>query len=158
MAGRTLTLLLVLISTVALAACGGSSSEDKTKDFAKQFEPINTQLLATGAALGQEIQTAQGKSNAEIATAFSALATKVGAQLTALKATTPPDDLQPTVDALEAGLASAQQDLTDIADGATANDVAKVRAATVKLLKDSQTGIRDPRRKLVKATGIKSAS
>lgn len=157
MAGRTLTLLLVLISTVALAACGGSS-EDKSKDFAKQFEPINTQLLATGAALGQEIQTAQGKSNAEIATAFSALATKVGAQLTALKATTPPDDLQPTVDALEAGLASAQQDLTDIADGATANDVAKVRAATVKLLKDSQTGIRDPRRKLVKATGIKSAS
>src|SRR4051794_1353706 len=91
-------LILPLLVAALLAGCGGGS--DENDKFAKQFEPVNDQLLALGGRVGQALQNASRTSDSMLAGEFSGYATQmraIGHRIDALK---PPNDLRAKVDRL----------------------------------------------------------
>lgn len=147
-------LTTALLATALLAACGGGDSgPSKEATYKSAFEPLNLKIVATGTAVAEAVNTAEGKSAAEIATEFLKLqqqAAKLGDDVAALS---PPTDLEQDNTALASGLRNEATNLGDIVKAAEQSDAAAAKAATIALLSGS-AAVRDPRRRIVKALGI----
>ena len=140
----------LLLATALLTGCG----TDKRQDFKDDFKPINDRLLALGTSVGQAVSDAANKPDLVLAGQF----TEFAAQLRSLRGRVDdldaPDDLKTQTRALSQGLTRLTSDLRNIANAARDHDAKAARAATVALVRDSQTA-GDARRALARKTGAR---
>ena len=148
--GRLLPALLVAaLASVAIAGCGGETTEDAYKDA---FPPINRKLVALGNQVGNSIENAGKSTNQKLADDFGGYASELGELKQQLDDLDPPDDLSSDQDALVSAMDAVQGDLSGISTAAKQGDPAAARDATTKLIRDSEK-LRDGRRKLAAAVG-----
>jgi hypothetical protein len=139
--------VFALAVALALSACG----EDKAETFAKDYQPLNKQIVALGSDVGRAVNGASGKSDEGIEKEFGALAQRTGELQQNVDELEPPEDLErPTGDLVEA-MGDAQDALRDIEKAAGESDPAAARKATIQLVTSSED-LRDSRRALERAT------
>ena len=141
-------LAATLASVLLVAGCGG---EDKQETFAKDFGPINAQILALGRKVGTAVGTARGKGDVALADEFAALADQVGKQRKKLDDLDPPDDVSSATEDLTSGLGKVEKDLRGISKAARGHDAEGARSSTEALVRDSAP-LRSARRKIERAT------
>ena len=141
-----LALVVALVGSLALAACGGSSGggQMSTADYKKAWAPINQDIKNIGSQIGGAVTTAKGKTDVELAGTFGALATETTGAAADLEKLDPPDDVKADQTALVAALKVGAKDLQAISDAATAGDPKKAGAATVQLVEHSND-VKKPR-------------
>ncbi|HEX8741676.1 MAG TPA: hypothetical protein VF712_00945 [Thermoleophilaceae bacterium] len=156
-------LLLALVSALLalglLAGCGddGGKGDDKAElkeAFDRDYPPINDEFVALGNETGETIKTAKGKSNAELATKFESLATRVDGLKRRLDALEPPPEYEADTKRLSAVMGVVSGDLKEISQAATAGDAAEARTQVQELARHS-VEVRTARRALARKTGAK---
>ena len=148
------TILAALLALSLLAGCGGDSGPSKS-DYDKDFKPINAEFLALGREVGTTVQTAKGQTDVALAQKFGEQAAQVGSLKARLDELDPPDDYKSDHDKLSAAMGVLRADLQQISTAAADHDAATAKAATQKLLVDSEQ-VRGPRRALAAKTGAKT--
>jgi hypothetical protein len=146
LAART-TILLLLLATVALVACGGDSEQDTYKE---DFPPLSRQVVALGEDVGASIEGASESTDAQLAADFEAHAKKLGELERKLDGLKAPEDLADEQNALVTAMGDVQSRLEEIAEAARDSDAEAARRATVGLVDDSEA-LRDSRRALAAA-------
>jgi outer membrane murein-binding lipoprotein Lpp len=140
----------LLLAAALLAGCGSS----KTDDFKSDFKPINDRLLSLGNSVGSAVGSAANKPDLVLAGQF----TEFAAQLRSIRGRVdnldPPDDDKTKVRTLSTALDRLTSDLREIANAARDHNAKAARAATVALVRDSQSA-GDARRALARATGAR---
>jgi hypothetical protein len=149
------TFLAVLLGLSLLAGCGSDKKSGPSKEkYAEQYKPINDQFLALGQVVAETVRTAKGQTDVALANTFDDQANQVGDLKKRLEDLDPPDDYKPDHDKLVAAMGLVQADLQQISDTARAHDAPGAKAATERLIKDSEQ-VRTPRRALAEKTGAK---
>ena len=141
-----MTLPVVGLAALALAACG-ESAEEKYKD---DFPPLSQKLVGLGQDVGQTIQDAGGSSNQQLAEDFARYAEQLGEVQQEIDDLEPPDDLAEDQDQLVSAIGDVQGALDNIAEAAEQGDAQSARQATLDLIQGSDD-LRDSRRKLARA-------
>ena len=126
--------LFVTAAAIALAGCGESEEDE----FKGDYRPINDELVSIGGDLGMAIETARGKTNAQIARQFGDIARDVAVQNEKLKELEPPDELEDELARMTSGFDDVVAALERIETASKANDADAVRTATVDLVTRSQ--------------------
>ncbi len=116
-----LTSPVVLLVLLALAGCGGSSSDSFTADYNKAVRPL------------AELKSDMGTSAAQ----FDKLADRTGQTRDNLAALDPPSDAQDEMDKLLSGLDRVTKDLSGVADAVRSKDPVKQQNAAKRLVKSS---------------------
>jgi len=138
----------ILIAGALLGGCG----TDKKEQFSKDFKPVNDQLLALGGAVGQAVNSAATTPDAVLAGEFLGFATRLRDIRGRVDDLDPPDDLKTQTKRLSAAVFRLEADVRAIGAAARAHKPEAARAATVALLRDSQSA-GDARRTLARKTG-----
>jgi hypothetical protein len=155
---RKLTGAAATVATVALAltGCGGGGSGDVSRAaFKSGFATSQKQFRQLGTTLASDITGAGAKTDAALATQFTALAARArrqAAQLATLKA---PAQYDSRLKRLVAGFRSLTTDLTQISTAATKHDAKTAEAATKTLFAHATT-IKSADAALSKALGLPS--
>jgi hypothetical protein len=134
---KLLIALGTVLAAVALAACGGGDSSSKSDDYAKDYKPLNTKLLALGRALNSTVVNAREKSNPQLATEFNSLARDGSTIAEELGKLDPPGDEKANLEELVSSLEAIDSTLGRIANAASKNDPKAANAATQTLVKQS---------------------
>jgi hypothetical protein len=140
------TLPVVGLAALALAACG-ESTEDKYK---QDFPPLSQKLVSLGQDVGSSIQGAGGSSDRQLAKDFANYAEQLGDVQQDIDDLEPPDDLSEDQAQLVSAIGDVQRALDDIAQAAQKGDAESARQATIDLIQGSQD-LRNSRRKLAGA-------
>ena len=151
---RVLLILVALLAGSLQLGCGGDDGTSK-EDYAKDFKPINDEFLALGREVGTTVQTARGQTDDALAQKFREQSERVGDLKSRLEDIDPPDDYKSDHDKLLDAMGLVQADLMKISTTAAAHDAEGAKAATQKLLADSEQ-VRVPRRALAAKTGAKT--
>jgi hypothetical protein len=126
---------------LALAACGGSSSSSSStaslSTFKTGFSTDQTQFRAYGTQLGKDITGAGSKTDDELATELSALATRAKQQASHIAQLNPPAKYKQQVDDMVAAFGAVSTDLTNISSAAAKHDAKGAEAATKTLVTDA---------------------
>ena len=164
MHGRTILLALVtaLLAVGLLAGCGddddGGGGGDDPAELKERFDAayptINDAFVALGKETGEVIRTAKGKSNAELATTFQTLGTKVAALRGRLDALEPPPEYESDTERLSNVMGVIGEDLRAISQAAQVGDPNEARTQVQELVRHSQE-VRTARRALARKTGAK---
>ena len=144
---RLIAFAFVLVFVPGFAACG----EDEAETFAKDYRPLNRQVLTLASDVGKTVNAASGKSDEAIEKEFGALAQRTGELQQQVDELEPPEDLQRPTDELVESMGDAQDALRDIEKAAAESDPAAARKATIQLVTSSEE-LRDSRRTLERAT------
>ena len=90
-------LIAALLGAGLLAGCGGDDEGDKQEEVKKTFEedykPLNDDLIALGDEVGRAVNTAEGKSDAALATQFTRLGEETQEIKRKLDELEPPEEL-----------------------------------------------------------------
>jgi ABC-type enterochelin transport system substrate-binding protein len=135
---RRLLPLTALLAAVALVGCGSSSDQPSASDAQSDYASVRTQIVGLGSSIGTAITSASRETDAQLASAFSALAVRGRAAVARLDAIDVPDSLTAKRDALRDAVERGVGDLRDIATAARDSDAAAARAAAAQLIADSQ--------------------
>jgi hypothetical protein len=141
---------LALVVTVGLVGCGGSSSSDFKKDYAKQrsaLRDFGNELLST-------VSNSSGLSNAEGKKRFNELADKLSNLRDKFDKLSPPDNVKRAYENVKSGLKSLEAHLRDAATTVGNGDHAGARAAGVAIGKDLRE-IRPNNQEIVSKLGLK---
>lgn len=122
---------------VLAAGCGSSSSGPSLSAFKSGFATEKATFRQLGTDLVTEITAAPHKSNAQIATDFSALSTRATVQAAALRGLKPPSKYKPQLNTLATDFDTVSADLKAISGSATSGDVSGARSQTTTLGQDS---------------------
>jgi hypothetical protein len=141
----------LLLAVALVAGCGGSGN---SAQFAKDFKPINDDLLALGAAVGQAVNGAARTPDTMLAGEFGGFASRLEGIKTRIDALKPPDKLKPATGRLSAAVGRLIADLKAIAVAALRHKPADARAGAVALVRDSQAA-GAARREIARQTGAK---
>jgi hypothetical protein len=155
-----LALVAALLALGLLAGCGGDDDNGNGGDdasaqkeaFDEAYGPINDDLLKTGNDVGTTINTARGKTNAELAVAFRALAARADAIKEKLDALEAPEEYKEDQQALSASVEVVARDLEEISDAARLGQANEARTQTQELVRHS-VAVRTARRELARKTG-----
>jgi len=151
----TAALLTAILAAFALAACGGGSSSSSdaptTADFRTEYAPISAVIRGIGDDIGAAVNSAKGKTDAQLQAQFGDLAKRTGTAADALAGTHPPDDaaIEQARDQLISGVRQGASDLAAISSAASLSDAKAAKAATIKLIQHS-ANVKTPRLKLDK--------
>jgi hypothetical protein len=147
-------LVLVSLMCVSVLALSAGSAGAATPSLKKQFAPLNLRIKGIGNDIGTSLQAAGKQTDLALAKQFAGLAQRTaGATIavTKLKGASGTNlTLQRT---LALALAKGATDLAAIATAAEAHNVAKAKAATTALIKDSAP-IKSSRAAFAKAVGV----
>ena len=153
------SLLLVLTAALLglglLAGCGGDDGPSQKDKFDTDFNKVNTDFVKLGEDVQQAIQTAEGKSDKELATKFKSLSDQVlaiKARLTGLDA---PGEYSKDVDRLAASMQVVAVDLGEISEAAENGQAAEAKAQVQELVRHS-VETRTARRALARKTGAET--
>ncbi|HEX8052781.1 MAG TPA: hypothetical protein VF517_07295 [Thermoleophilaceae bacterium] len=155
---RSILLILTaaLLGLGLLAGCGGDDGGDdaaaQKEDFAREFKPINADFLKLGQDVQQTIQTADTKSDEELATKFKSLSDQVLAVRTRLTGLEAPDEYKEDVDRLAASMQVVAGDLGEISAAAEGSRAAEAKTQVQELVRHS-VETRTARRALARKTG-----
>jgi hypothetical protein len=116
-----LTSPVLLLVLLAVAGCGGGSSDSFTEDYNKAVKPL------------AELNTNMGTN----APQFDTLADRTAETRDNLADLDPPDDAQDEMDKLLAGLDRVTEDLNGVADAVRSKDPTKQANAAKQLVKSS---------------------
>ena len=130
--------LLVCVPPVALAlaGCGGSSSSSQTANFGTSFSSTANQLKATSHEIGVAIERAPSRTDAQLASTFSALAARWQNQVNRLKALQPPSSVSTAFNRLKSSATRVEADLNAIAAAAETHNASAAKQATASLVTD----------------------
>jgi hypothetical protein len=131
---RLIAILMSVVGAVAVAGCGGKSTDDAYKD---DYPPLSRKIVALGGEVGRSIQNAGNSTNQQLADAFGNYAQKLGDLQQQVDDLDPPKDLDDRQSALVSAMGDVQGDLNDISKAASKGDPKAARAATVALIQDS---------------------
>jgi hypothetical protein len=148
---RLAVLLCLAVAASVLAAGCGESAKDK---YISSYKPINKDLIALGNKLGTAVNTANTKSNPQLAAQFSGFQKQLVTIRKRVDGLDTPDDLKDESRALSSAIDTVQEDVGDIATAARKSDAAGAGAATVRLSRDSNR-VNNAQNTLAKATGAK---
>jgi ABC-type transporter Mla subunit MlaD len=123
-----------VVGAVAVAGCGGKSTDEAYKD---DYPPLSRKIVALGGQVGRSIQNAGNSTNQQLADDFGNYAQRLGDLKQQVDDLDPPKDLDDEQAALVSALDDVQGDLNDISDAASKGDPKAARAATIQLIKDS---------------------
>jgi hypothetical protein len=156
---RSLLLMLVaaLLGAGLLAGCGGDddggdSQAEVKEQFEKDYRELNDDLLDLGEEVGQAVNSARGKSNAALATQFTALGERTEEIKRRVDELEPPEDLEALTRRLSNAVDVAGSDLTSIGQAAENNDASGARKQATELVRHS-VELRTARRELARRTG-----
>jgi len=116
-----LTSPVMLLVLLAVAGCGGGSSDSFTEDYNKAVKPLS------------ELQSNMGTDAAQ----FDKLADRTGETRDNLADLDPPDDAQEEMDKLLAGLDRVTEDLSAVAEAVRSKNPAKQQDAAKALVESS---------------------
>jgi outer membrane murein-binding lipoprotein Lpp len=146
---RPPALVALLLATSLVAGCGGSDKKDR---FAKDFKPVNAQLVALGSDVGQALQNASSSSDQALAQSFQGFVVRLQGIKGRIEKLDPPSDLKSQVTVLSSSVSRLIVDLGGIVAAARAHDPSAGRAATAALVRDAPAA-GDARRLLARKTG-----
>lgn len=136
---RRLLPLAALLAAVLLIGCGSSDSDQPSaSDAQSAYSSVRTQVMTLGSSIGTAITSASRETDAQLSSAFSALAAQGHAAVERLDALDVPDDLVAKRNALRDAIQTGTGDLSDIATAARASDAAAARTAAQQLIADSE--------------------
>ncbi len=124
-------------STTAPAATTSTSASTGAADFKPGFAASRATFKKLGADLGSDVQHANTKTDAQIATEFAALATRARQQAAGLAQLTPPTRYQAPIAALVSGFKAVAADLSAISEAGVSHSAKAAETATRKLLADA---------------------
>ena len=123
-----------VVGALAVAGCGGKSTEDTYKD---DYPPLSRKIVALGGEVGRSIQNAGNSTNQQLADDFGNYAQRLGDLQQQVDDLDAPKDLDDRQGALVSAMGDVQGDLNDISKAASKGDPKAARAATVELIRDS---------------------
>jgi hypothetical protein len=130
--------ITAVLLAIGLSGCGGSSAPS-LKAFKSGFAANKQSCHSLGIDLQQSIATAQNKTDTQLASEISALATRAKQQGASLGKLNAPGRYKSDLSKLSAGFNAVAADLHQIAAAATKHDAATARAATLALIHDAAT-------------------
>jgi uncharacterized protein YukE len=125
---------------LALAGCGSSGSGTGTSSlsaFRSSFAVAKRQLDALGVDLDSAVTHAGQKTDAELASQVSTLASRAEREASALESLNPPTRYNTALRALASALDTVGGDLSSIATAAAGHNAPAARSATKALLADA---------------------
>jgi hypothetical protein len=140
--------LALLFAVLVAAGCGESAEEKYRGDFA----PLNDEIVALGKEVGATIEEAGGRTDAQLADAFSDYARELDELRQQVEQLEPPDDLADEQSALVEAMGEVQGSLARIAEAALGGDPDAARDATVELIPSSRR-LSQAREALARAVG-----
>lgn len=152
-----LSLLAALFAVALLAGCGGDDGGGQAEvkeTFEKDYSEINDEIVALGEEVGQAVNTAEGKSDAVLATQFSGLGSKTEELKTKVDELEPPEEYEEATKRLSDAVGVVARDLTEIGEAAEDNDADTARKQATELARHS-VEVRTARRDLARKTGAK---
>jgi len=151
-----LTLLAAALGLGLLAGCGGDDDGGSSvkEDFDEAYAPINDEFLKLGEQTQKTIQTAEGQTDAALATKFDDLAKQVFALRARLVGLEAPEEYEADVDRLAASMQVVGGDLSEISRAAERGQATEARDQVRELIRHS-VETRTARRALARKTGAK---
>jgi hypothetical protein len=125
-----------MMAGLALAGCGGSSAPSLST-FKSGFSADKKQFTKLGTDLAASITGANKKTDDQLATELTALATRAKQEAGQLSKLNPPSKYKSQLGDLESGFKAVSADLTSISAAATKHNSATAGAATRKLIQDA---------------------
>jgi hypothetical protein len=115
---------------------GGSSSSSQTANFKTDFSSAVSQLKQTSQSIGQAIVHASSQTDAQIASAFNALAGRWQGAVSKLETLKPPSNLSTAFNTLTAAATRAETDLNAIVVAAKTHSASAAEQASASLVTD----------------------
>jgi paraquat-inducible protein B len=132
-------------------ALGAGCGEDQQEAFAEDFRPLNRQLVSLGEEVGQSIEDAEQRTDAQLERQFDDLADQLGRLRRELQDLDPPDDLADAQAQLGQAMRAAEEALRGIEQAAETSDPDAARQSTIELVTASED-LREARRRLAGET------
>jgi hypothetical protein len=152
------------VALVALAGCGGSGGSGGSTtqtaslpSFKAGLSAVDTKYADLPGDIDTAVTGAGSKSNSQLATEFSGLATRTKAMATDVGKLKPPAKYKADAQRMTAALNAVAKDLSGISTAATNGDVTAAENATKALLTDSGK-VKVASDTLDQAVGLSSAS
>jgi hypothetical protein len=133
---KLIAILISVVGAVAVAGCGGKSTDEAYKD---DYPPLSRKIVALGGEVGNSIRDAGNSTNQQLADEFGNYAQRLGDLQKQVGDLDPPKDLEDEQDRLKSAMGDVQGDLNDISGAASKGDPKAARAATVELIRHSAT-------------------
>ncbi len=149
---------MAMAAAVAVAGCGSgtSSSSAGQVDFKTGLAASQKAFRKLGTDIAKDITGAGAKSDSELATEFTELATRAEQQASQLAAMKAPAKYTKRMTSLVAGFHAIKGDLSTISTAATKHDASSAEAATRALLTDAAK-VKTADTSLSKALGLPPA-
>jgi hypothetical protein len=144
-----------VVLTVLLSSCGSSGPSLST--YKQDFQNQKTKFTQLGRDLATTIQSANGKSNSQLASEFAGLATRGNQTASNLRNLKPPSKYKSQNSQLAADFNTVAADLSSISTAASSNNGPSARAGTQKLLQDA-ANLRAVDRSLTASLGLPQRS
>jgi hypothetical protein len=123
-------------SLFLLAACGGSSSTDRTAKFKASYESARIHLRGTSQAIGAEIGQAASQSDRQILIAFRKLAGRWQTQLSRLQTLKPPAAVSTDFNSLTGAASRVESDLNAVVSAAATHSYSAAQQAGASIVSD----------------------
>jgi hypothetical protein len=133
---RTSAIAALLASLFLLAACGGSSSADRTAKFKTSYESARSHLRGTSIAIGAEIQDAASQSDQQVVIAFRKLAGRWQTQLSRLQTLKPPAAVSTDFNSLTGAASRVESDLNAVVSAAATHSYSAAQQAGASIISD----------------------
>jgi hypothetical protein len=144
-----------VVAALAIAGCG--SSGPSLSSFKSGYQKQKAQFTSLGTDLGTAITSAQSKTDAQIATEFSALSSRTSQTALQLQKLNPPSKYKQQLNALIGDFNVVAADLASIASAGTAHNASAAKSAAEKLVSDAAK-VKAADRSLTASLGLPQSS
>jgi hypothetical protein len=123
-------------SSSATTAATTSSTATPSASFKQSFRTVTGELKQTSGAIGTAFQTAQSKTDAQLATILRGLASRWQSQASQLQALQPPSNVAAEFSTLTAAASRVGPDLNTTATAVGNHSAGSAKRSTISILRD----------------------